>query len=50
MARTYDAKKDPLGQMKAFKEAFNQVVANPDWKSPQLIERQRWNPYSFEGG
>ncbi|CAJ0576706.1 unnamed protein product, partial [Mesorhabditis spiculigera] len=46
----YDAKTDPLGQMKAFKTAFSEVVADPDWKNARLIERQRWNPYSFEGG
>uniref|UniRef100_A0A1I7XH14 DUF4256 family protein n=1 Tax=Heterorhabditis bacteriophora TaxID=37862 RepID=A0A1I7XH14_HETBA len=46
----YDAKKNPLDEMKAFKAAMMDATSNPDWKSSRLIERQRWNPYSFEGG
>ncbi|KAF8383223.1 pbs-6 [Pristionchus pacificus] len=50
MALKYDAKHDPLGAMRAFKTAFADVEENPDWRSRRLIERQRWNPYSMEGG
>ncbi|CAJ0939388.1 unnamed protein product, partial [Mesorhabditis belari] len=46
----YETVMDPAGTMRAFKSAFAEVVANPDWKTARLIERQRWNPYSFEGG
>ncbi|EYC00223.1 hypothetical protein Y032_0117g679 [Ancylostoma ceylanicum] len=46
----YDAKADPLQEMKAFKAAMADAKANPDWRTARQIERHRWNPYSFEGG
>ncbi|CAJ0607231.1 unnamed protein product [Cylicocyclus nassatus] len=46
----YDAKTDPIQEMKAFKAAMADAKANPDWRTARFIERQRWNPYSFEGG
>ena len=49
MSLTHD-RGDPLTQMKEFKAAMRDVEENPDWRSARLIERQRWNPYSFEGG
>ena len=26
------------------------VTDKPEWRSSKLIKRERWNPYSFEGG
>lgn len=50
MALKYDYKTNPLVEMKAFKAAFEDACAHPDWRTARLIERQRWNPYSMEGG
>lgn len=36
--------------MRTFKAAMADAVANPDWRTSRFIERQRWNPYSMEGG
>uniref|UniRef100_A0A915DV45 Proteasome subunit beta n=1 Tax=Ditylenchus dipsaci TaxID=166011 RepID=A0A915DV45_9BILA len=33
-----------------FKNTMHKVAANPPWMQGKLIERQRWNPYSMEGG
>ncbi|VDO21656.1 hypothetical protein V3C99_010954 [Haemonchus contortus] len=46
----YDAKADPLQEMRAFKAAMADAKSNPDWLTARQIERHRWNPYSFEGG
>ncbi|KAJ1353129.1 Proteasome subunit beta type-1 [Parelaphostrongylus tenuis] len=46
----YDAIADPLQELRAFKAAMNDAKTNPDWRTSRHIERQRWNPYSFEGG
>lgn len=37
-------------EMAQFKQAMKEVAAHPEWRSSRLIERQRWNPYSMEGG
>ncbi|KAF1761530.1 hypothetical protein GCK72_009786 [Caenorhabditis remanei] len=36
--------------MATFKQAMKDVAAHPEWLSSRQIERQRWNPYSMEGG
>ncbi|CAB3402278.1 unnamed protein product [Caenorhabditis bovis] len=36
--------------MALFKNAMKEVAAAPEWRTSRLIERQRWNPYSMEGG
>ncbi|VDM51818.1 unnamed protein product [Angiostrongylus costaricensis] len=46
----YDVKTDPLQELRAFKAAMVDAKTNPDWRTGRHIERQRWNPYSFEGG
>ncbi|CAI4226024.1 unnamed protein product [Auanema sp. JU1783] len=46
----YDLKQNPLDELKAFKSAVEMVKAQPEWRSRKLIEHQRWNPYSMEGG
>uniref|UniRef100_A0A0K0DG09 Proteasome subunit beta n=1 Tax=Angiostrongylus cantonensis TaxID=6313 RepID=A0A0K0DG09_ANGCA len=46
----YDARTDPLQELRAFKAAMIDAKTNPDWRTGRHIERQRWNPYSFEGG
>uniref|UniRef100_A0A8R1EGV8 Proteasome subunit beta n=1 Tax=Caenorhabditis japonica TaxID=281687 RepID=A0A8R1EGV8_CAEJA len=44
------ASADATNQMHSFKQAMREVSAKPDWLSARHIERQRWNPYSMEGG
>uniref|UniRef100_A0A7E4UWF8 Proteasome subunit beta n=1 Tax=Panagrellus redivivus TaxID=6233 RepID=A0A7E4UWF8_PANRE len=39
-----------MQEMKHFDKAFRNVYVNPPWKTSKIIERQRWNPYSMEGG
>ncbi len=41
---------DLLNGMKQFREAMHKVAAEPPWKAGKIIEHQRWNPYSQEGG
>ncbi|KJH49421.1 peptidase, T1 family [Dictyocaulus viviparus] len=45
-----DIHADPLHEIKNFKAAIVDAKSNPEWRTARLIERQRWNPYSFEGG
>ncbi|CAD6188271.1 unnamed protein product [Caenorhabditis auriculariae] len=41
---------NPYSEMFAFKAAMKAAEAEPVWRTSRIIERQRWNPYSFEGG
>ncbi|CAI5446728.1 unnamed protein product [Caenorhabditis angaria] len=41
---------NPLAEMAQFKQNMREVAASPEWRTSKLIERQRWNPYSMEGG
>ena len=39
-----------LTEMNHFNKAFRNAYVNPPWKTSKIIQHQRWNPYTMEGG